>query len=98
MSETSVQLQTQPTVTDTSISLDSAGRPILPHVPSQARKQTKYKPRFAEFACTTNEVFRYAVTVTKAVIPKTFWGSDHNFEVTMQRALYHPMSSSLVRC
>ena len=85
MSETSIQLQTQASVADTSISLDSAGRPIIAHITSQARKHAKYKPRFAEFAAGANEVFRYAVVVTKAIVPKAFWGSDHNFEVVMRR-------------
>ena len=85
MSETSIQLQTQASAANTSISLDSAGRPIIPHIDSQARKQAKYKPRFAEFSAGANEVFRYAVLVTQAVIPKMFWGSDHNFEVAMRR-------------
>ena len=85
MSETSIQLQTQASAANTSISLDSAGRPIIPHIDSQARKQTKYKPRFAEFSAGANEVFRYAVLVTKAVIPKAFWGSEHNFEVIVLR-------------
>ncbi|TFY78051.1 hypothetical protein EWM64_g5960 [Hericium alpestre] len=35
------------------------------------------------FACGYNEVFRYAVLVTKAVIPKALWGSDENFKVMM---------------
>ncbi|TBU33339.1 hypothetical protein BD311DRAFT_774454 [Dichomitus squalens] len=87
MSETSIQLQTQPTVADTSISLDAAGRPVLAlHAPSQARKHARHKPRFAEFACGADEVFRYAVLVTKAVVPKAFWGSDYNLGVAMQRA------------
>ena len=85
MLETSIQLQTQPSVADTSISLDSSGRPIITHITSQARKHSKYKPRFAEFAVGATEVFRYAVVVTKFVVPKAFWGSDHNFEVVMRR-------------
>ncbi|PIL35516.1 hypothetical protein GSI_02244 [Ganoderma sinense ZZ0214-1] len=85
MSETSIQLQTQPSLADTSVSLDSSGRPIIAHISSQARKHSKYKPRFAEFAAGATEVFRYAVVVTKTVVPKAFWGSDHNFEVVMRR-------------
>lgn len=30
------------------------------------------------------QIFRFAVLVTRTVIPKTFWGSDENFEVMMQ--------------
>ncbi|KAI0749801.1 hypothetical protein C8Q80DRAFT_1101837 [Daedaleopsis nitida] len=86
MSETSIQLQTQASMMDTSsVSLDSAGRPIIIYPPSQARRQAKYKPRFAEFACDTGEVFRFAVLVTKTVIPKAFWGNEKNLELVMQR-------------
>ena len=56
MSETSVVLQTQPSIVDTSVSLDSAGRPFVAHAESQGRKQVKSKPRFAEFACSAAEV------------------------------------------
>ncbi|KAI0367818.1 hypothetical protein BV20DRAFT_915159, partial [Pilatotrama ljubarskyi] len=84
MSETSIQLQTQVTLGDGSVSLDSAGRPVISHDLSQAHRQVKYKPRFAEFVCEVGEVYRYAVLVTKAVIPDTFWGSRRNFEVLMQ--------------
>ena len=56
MSETSAQIQTQASVVESDISLDSAGRPIITHGQSQARKQqTKPKPRFAEFACSVGE-------------------------------------------
>ncbi|KAJ8494766.1 hypothetical protein ONZ51_g2140 [Trametes cubensis] len=83
MSEMSIQLQTQASVTNHSISLDLSGRPIFVHDQSQARRQLKHKPRFAEFVCGVDEVFRYAVLVTRAVIPKVFWGSKRNFLVTM---------------
>ncbi len=83
MSEASIQLQTQPSLADTS--LDSAGRPVIAHTTSQSGKHSKYKPRFAEFAADATEVFRYAVVVTKAVVPKAFWGSDYNFGVVMRR-------------
>ncbi|KAI0719339.1 hypothetical protein C8T65DRAFT_569257 [Cerioporus squamosus] len=85
MSESSIQLQTQVTAVDTSVSLDSAGRPIICHASSQARRQTKYKPRFAEFSYNTWDVCRYAILVTKAVIPMDFWGGNHNFQLVMQR-------------
>lgn len=50
MSESSIQLRTQATAVDTSVSLDSAGRLVTFHASSQARRQAKYKPRFAEFS------------------------------------------------
>ncbi|KAI0635988.1 hypothetical protein C8Q77DRAFT_606942 [Trametes polyzona] len=84
MSETSIQLQTQATFIDGSVSLDSAGRPVIVHDLSQARRQTKYKPKFAEFVCSPGEVYRYVVLVTKAVVPQAFWGSARNFDVVMQ--------------
>ena len=56
MSESFIQLQTQATAVDTSVSLDSAGRPVIYHASSQAKRQTKYKPRFAEFAYSTWDV------------------------------------------
>lgn len=85
MSETSIQLQTQASLVDSSVSLDAAGRPMISHDISEARRQTKCKPRFAEFACGSDQVFRYAALVTKTIIPKAFWGSDMNFDVVMQR-------------
>ncbi|KAI0775158.1 hypothetical protein BD413DRAFT_471759 [Trametes elegans] len=84
MSETSIQLQSQGVFVNSSISLDSAGRPMIIHDQSRAGRQQKQKPRFAEFACGVDEVFRYAILVTKAVIPRAFWGSDKNFKVLMQ--------------
>ncbi|KAN0139057.1 Telomerase ribonucleoprotein complex - RNA binding domain containing protein [Lactarius tabidus] len=44
---------------------------------------SKCKPRFAEFACSFVEIFRFAAVVTKAVIPMSFWGGDENFRVVM---------------
>ncbi|KAI0833540.1 hypothetical protein BC628DRAFT_1308718 [Trametes gibbosa] len=86
MSETSTQLRTQATFIDANVSLDSAGRPMLIHEPSQARRQIQHKPKFAEFVCSAGEVYRYAILVTKAVIPKTLWGSTKNFDVVLQSA------------
>ncbi|KAF5367406.1 hypothetical protein D9758_003636 [Tetrapyrgos nigripes] len=68
-------LQTQQPVGE--ISLDSAGNSILGHFSTQ----TKNKPRFAEFCFHVNEVYRYVVLVTNAVIPKRFWGSEANFKL-----------------
>ncbi|CDO70652.1 hypothetical protein BN946_scf184756.g19 [Trametes cinnabarina] len=72
------------TYSDGSVSLDSAGRPLVYHTQSQARKNAKFKPKFAEFICGVEEVYRYAVLVTKAVIPRALWGSDKNFNITME--------------
>jgi hypothetical protein len=74
----SEQLLTEPnldnTIFDTTLPLPSK------------RREPKPKPRFAEFACRTGEVWRFAVLVTEAVIPKPFWGSDTNFKLTMSCA------------
>ncbi|OJT07372.1 Telomerase reverse transcriptase [Trametes pubescens] len=75
MSETSVQLQTQATFIDTSVSLNSSGRPVIAHDTSQARRQVRHKPKFAEFVCSEGEVYRYANLVTKAVVPQAMWGN-----------------------
>ncbi|THV07327.1 hypothetical protein K435DRAFT_605904, partial [Dendrothele bispora CBS 962.96] len=76
MSENSQPLiiQTQPPFEE--ISLDSSGRSIFP-----SSSQIKSKPRFAEFCCPLNEVYRYVVIVVNAVIPKRFWGSEANFKL-----------------
>ncbi|OBZ72156.1 Telomerase reverse transcriptase [Grifola frondosa] len=84
MSEHSIQLQTQGTLSDPNASVDSVGRSIVPHGLSQAQRHYKNKPRFAEFACNYAEVYRYAVLVTNAVIPKAFWGCDKNFKVVLR--------------
>ncbi|KZP22725.1 hypothetical protein FIBSPDRAFT_910389 [Athelia psychrophila] len=51
---------------------------------SQAVKPSKVKPRFAEFTCSHTEVYRYAVLVTDAVIPKAFWGSTRNTKLVLR--------------
>ncbi|EIN09703.1 hypothetical protein PUNSTDRAFT_20563, partial [Punctularia strigosozonata HHB-11173 SS5] len=56
-------------------------RTILATGLTQAEKQVKQKPRFADFECNHHEVFRYVILVTKAVIPGPFWGSADNFKV-----------------
>jgi hypothetical protein len=38
------------------ISVDSAGVPFTPRGLSQAEKEVRYKPKFAEFACSYVEV------------------------------------------
>ncbi|EPT01422.1 hypothetical protein FOMPIDRAFT_1100516, partial [Fomitopsis schrenkii] len=94
MSEQSIQLRSQPSLTDVNVSTDSVGRPILPHGLSQARKHYKYKPRFAEFSCTFAEagrscwchVYRYAMLVTDAVIPRIVWGCRKNRRLINERA------------
>ncbi|KAF5382158.1 hypothetical protein D9615_004408 [Tricholomella constricta] len=65
-------------------SFDSSGNPILPVGLTQAERHAKSKPRFADFACPNVEVYRYVALVTKAVIPKAFWGSEANFQVILR--------------
>ncbi|KAI0955894.1 hypothetical protein AcV7_006436 [Taiwanofungus camphoratus] len=84
MSEYSSQLRSQATMVDTSVSVDSSGRPIFPHGLSQAQKQLKNKPRFVEFACSYTEVYRYAALVTNAVIPRAFWGCEKNRKLVLR--------------
>lgn len=91
------------------VSVDTSGWPVLPHGLSQAEKQGKKKPRFAEFTCSHTEVgvlywvapsgtcvahareqvYRYAVLVTKAVIPNAFWGSAKNTKLMLSRKTLH---------
>lgn len=56
MSETSVQLRSQPSNPGANTSLDSNGSRIMPFGTTQAQKHTANKPRFAEFACSYVEV------------------------------------------
>ncbi|KAG5635812.1 hypothetical protein H0H81_010060 [Sphagnurus paluster] len=63
-------------------SVDLSGKVISPTGVAQER-HGKLKPRFADFACPNVEVYRYVALVTKAVIPKAFWGSDANFKVVL---------------
>jgi hypothetical protein len=101
MSETSIQLRSQPTISGANTSLDSNGSRILPFGSTQAQKHAVNKPRFAEFACTyvevelshlgrytdhlkPDQVYRYVVLVTNAVIPKAFWGSKRNLKFVLQ--------------
>ena len=81
LSENPSQPRTQATHPDHDISTDSFGRSIIATGISFAEQQTKQKPRFAEFMCSYAEVFRFAVVVTKAVIPTAFWGSQKNFKL-----------------
>ena len=86
MSETlSSQLYTQERRSDHSISFDSSGRPIMPQGLSQAKQEATQKPRFAEFTCSYNEVYCFAVLITKTVIPMQFWGSKWNFNLIKDR-------------
>ena len=66
MSEQSIQLRSQLSLRDINVSTDSAGRPIVPHGASQARKHCKYKPRFAEFSCTFVEASRIILILRSA--------------------------------
>ncbi|GJE88721.1 telomerase reverse transcriptase [Phanerochaete sordida] len=82
MSETHSQaLQTQPPWPSNEISVDSEGRSIVAAGVSFTTAQVRQKPRFAEFMCSYAEVFRFAVIVTKTVIPMAFWGSEYNFKL-----------------
>ncbi|GLB40371.1 putative telomerase reverse transcriptase [Lyophyllum shimeji] len=65
-------------------SVDSHGNSILPPGLTQAERDVKSKPRFADFACPPIEVFRYVALVTKTVIPKAFWGNEANFKVILR--------------
>ncbi|CAA7267063.1 unnamed protein product [Cyclocybe aegerita] len=89
ISETSVQLRSQVSLGGLNTSLDSNGNPIKPLGLTQAQKHAKQKPRFVEFSCSHVEVYRYAVLITNAVIPKTFWGSKQNLKLVsvMSRTL-----------
>lgn len=81
LSETHTQLRTQASYSGNDTSVDSAGRSILATGISLAEKQAKQKPRFAEFMCSYAEVFRFAVVVTKTVVPMCLWGSQRNFKL-----------------
>jgi hypothetical protein len=35
------------------------------------------------------KIYRYAALITKAVIPKAFWGSDRNFKLVLGRTSLH---------
>ncbi|KAF8656263.1 hypothetical protein AX16_002699 [Volvariella volvacea WC 439] len=78
MSEQSILLTQQPTASGNT-TMVSDGPSI--HLENSFRG----KPRFIEFACSYNEVLRYVMVVTNAVIPKVFWGSKQNFKYIMER-------------
>ncbi|KAG2017771.1 hypothetical protein CC2G_007253 [Coprinopsis cinerea AmutBmut pab1-1] len=84
VSESSMQLATQPSLRLSDVSLDSSGQSIRPIGGTQASAHTRNKPRFIEFACTHTEVFRYVALVTTAVIPMSFWGDRANFKRVMK--------------
>ncbi|KAG1775303.1 hypothetical protein EV702DRAFT_973474 [Suillus placidus] len=99
VSENSIQLKSQ--ASQINMSIDSAGNSIAAdRVP--CKQEMEHKPRFLEFTCSYVEVFRYAMLVTKAVIPKAFWGCERNFKVVQGRMciyLSHIYSwLTLVRC
>jgi len=54
MSEKSFCPRSQASLGNTSV--DSVGVPFTPRGASQAERQVKYKPKFAEFACSYVEV------------------------------------------
>ncbi|KAG1892989.1 uncharacterized protein F5891DRAFT_963616 [Suillus fuscotomentosus] len=78
VSENSIQLKSQ--ASQMNMTIDSVGNStIADRVPG--KNEIEHKPRFLEFTCSHAKVFRYAILVTKAVIPKAFWGCEKNFEV-----------------
>ncbi|KAJ3554494.1 hypothetical protein NM688_g3081 [Phlebia brevispora] len=81
MSEASFQLNTQGRKTDASVSFSSSEPQLMPQARSQAKQQAQQKPRFAEFICSYDEVYCYAIAATRAVIPMQFWGSTKNFKL-----------------
>ncbi|THH09180.1 hypothetical protein EW146_g8757 [Bondarzewia mesenterica] len=84
MSEQSINLHSQRPIDSELVSDISLNRTTLPPSLTQSKPGTKAKPRFAEFACSILEVYRYVVLVTKAVIPKSLWGCDDNFKSVMK--------------
>ncbi|KAF7374776.1 Telomerase reverse transcriptase [Mycena sanguinolenta] len=77
---TSSAPRTQKSLATSDVSLDSDGNSILPTGLTQAALHAKTKPRFVEYSCSHIEVYRFAVLISKAVIPKAFWGSESNFK------------------
>lgn len=78
VSENSIQLKSQ--ASQHNMSMYSAGNSIVADR-VLSKKEMEHKPRFLEFTCSHAEVCRYAILVTKAVIPKAFWGCERNFKV-----------------
>ncbi|KAL1738671.1 hypothetical protein HDZ31DRAFT_7177, partial [Schizophyllum fasciatum] len=66
-------------------STDSAGRSIIPIGLTQAERHAQTKPKFIEFSCSYNEVYRYASLITRTIIPKGFWGNAANMRLVMRR-------------
>ncbi|KAG0702506.1 hypothetical protein DFH29DRAFT_804932 [Suillus ampliporus] len=99
VSENSIQLKSQ--ASQNEMSIDSAGNSIVAY-DVQGKKELEHKPRFLEFTCGHFEVFRYAMLVTKAVIPKAFWGCEKNFEIVQGcMRIYHTHdydSLTSIRC
>ncbi|KAJ7903387.1 hypothetical protein B0H14DRAFT_2171795, partial [Mycena olivaceomarginata] len=82
---TSSAPRTQKSLPTTDISLDSEGNSILPAGLTQAALHAQTKPRFVEYSCSHIEVYQCVVLITKAVIPKVFWGSETNFKQVLRR-------------
>ncbi|KAL1753027.1 hypothetical protein FB107DRAFT_218684 [Schizophyllum commune] len=66
-------------------STDSNGRPIQPLGLTQAERYAQAKPKFTEFECSYEEVYRYASLITRTVIPKGFWGTADNMKLVLRR-------------
>lgn len=61
MSEQSIQLRSQASISDRNTTLNSSAQAAVAHCLSQAQRQLKHKPRFVEFACSYSEVHRKPV-------------------------------------
>lgn len=59
--------------------------PMLTEVDEDTGKQKK--PRFAEFACSVGEVWRYVVLVSDKVFPDGWWGGQKNRDSIYECAL-----------
>ncbi|KAG8935507.1 hypothetical protein FRC02_007866 [Tulasnella sp. 418] len=81
ISEASQTARTQGTNTTMEVSHMSM---VIPHGAAEAQQSIQAKPKFAEFACSHNDVYRFVVAATKQVIPEAFWGSQANFRVLLK--------------
>jgi hypothetical protein len=67
--------------------------PVLTDIEEGAGKQKK--PRFAEFACSVGEVWRYVVLVSDKVFPDGWWGGQKNRDIVYECELALPQQQSL---
>lgn len=85
-----LEMMSEQLIAQADISFDKTFDTTIPSV--VIRSEPKPKPRFAEFECSTSEVYRYVVLVSEAVIPKAFWGNEQNFKKTMSHVKTFIMS------